>query len=192
MVDAILPFCGSARCSPHNYAFIDGLRATLQADAAWNDGNYIAPPEKGLRAFGRVYVAWAYSQSFFRDGLYRQCGFATLEDLARDWEEDHVRWDANNLLAKIRTWQLADISDNTIYRRDFKRALTAIRARAIVMPCSTDLYFPPDDSAIEVARMPNARLRIFESAWGHCAGSPGVLKEFNRALDEAAADLLRE
>ncbi len=190
MVDAILPFCGSARCSPHNHVFLDGPRAALQADAAWNNGDYSSPPVKGLRAFGRVYVAWAYSQTFFRDGLYRQQGFATMEDFVRDWEEDHLQWDANNLLAKIWTWQHGDISDNRVYRRDFKGALRAIRAKAIVMPCNTDLYFPPEDNAAEVALMRRAELRVFDSPWGHCAASPGRLAEFTRALDAAAATLL--
>ncbi len=191
MVDAILPYCGSARCSPHNHAFLDGPKAALQADAAWNGGDYDSPPEKGLRAFGRVYVAWAYSQAFFRDGLYRQLGFATLEDFMLDWEEDHLKWDANNLISKIWTWQHGDISDNETYRGDFKRSLSSIRARAIVMPCDRDLYFPPEDNAAEVAAMPNAALRVFHSPWGHCAAAPGRLPEFTRALDEAAAELLR-
>jgi len=64
MVEAILPYCGAARCSPLNYAFLDGPKAALQADAVWNEGDYTAPPEKGLRAFARVYVAWAYSHRF--------------------------------------------------------------------------------------------------------------------------------
>ncbi len=94
-----------------------------------------------MRAFGRVYVAWAYSHDFFRDGLYRQLGFATLEDFMRDWEEDHLKWDANDLLAKIWTWQHGDISDNPIYRGDFAHALRSIEAQAIVIPCSTDMSF---------------------------------------------------
>jgi homoserine O-acetyltransferase len=191
MVDAILPYCGAARCSPINHAFLDGPKAALQADAAWNDGNYSGPPEKGLRAFGRVYVGWAYSHDFFRDALYRRLGFATLEDFVRDWEEDHLKWDANDLLAKIWTWQHGDISDNQIYRGDFSRALQSIEARAIVMPCSSDMYFVPSDNAAEVASMRRAELRVFDSPWGHCVASPGRVPEFQRALDEAAAELLR-
>lgn len=191
MVDAILPYCGAARCSALNYAFLDGPKAALQADAAWNDGNYVQPPEKGLRAFGRVYAAWAYSHDFFAEGLYRRLGFAALEDLVRDWEEDHLKWDANDLLAKIWTWQHGDIADNEIYRGDFERALQSIQARAIVLPCSSDMYFVPSDNEVEVARMTRAELRVFCSPWGHCAGSPGRLPEFQRALDEAAAELLR-
>jgi len=191
MVEAILPYCGAARCSPLNYAFLDGPKAALQADAAWNGGNYVKPPEKGLRAFGRVYAAWAYSHAFFRDAMYRELGFATLEDFVQDWEEDHLKWDANDLLAKIWTWQHGDISDNQIYRGDFKRALQSIRARAIVMPCSSDRYFVPEDNAEEVSAMPRAELRVFDSPWGHCAGSPGRVPEFQRALEQAAAELLR-
>lgn len=191
MVDAILPYCGAARCSALNYAFLDGPKAALQADAAWNDGNYVQPPEKGLRAFGRVYAAWAYSHDFFAEGLYHRLGFAALEDLVRDWEEDHLKWDANDLLAKIWTWQHGDIADNEIYRGDFERALQSIQARAIVLPCSSDMYFVPSDNEVEVARMTRAELRVFCSPWGHCAGSPGQLPEFQRALEEAAAELLR-
>lgn len=191
MVAAILPYCGAARCSALNHAFLDGPKAALQADAAWNEGDYVAPPEKGLRAFGRVYVAWAYSHAFFRDALYRTLGFATLEDFVRDWEEDHLTWDANDLIAKIWTWQHGDISDNEIYRGDFDRALRTIEARAIVMPCSTDMYFVPADNAAEVRAMRHAELRVFDSPWGHCVASPGRVPAFQRALDEAAAELLR-
>jgi homoserine O-acetyltransferase/O-succinyltransferase len=191
MVEAILPYGGAARCSPINHAFLDGPKAALQADAAWNEGNYSSPPEKGLRAFGRIYAAWAYSHAFFRDRLYWELGFATLEDFVRDWEEDHLKWDANDLLAKIWAWQHGDISDNQIYRGDFGRALQSIEARAIVMPCSTDMYFVPSDNEAEVAAMRRAELRVFESPWGHCVASPGRVPEFQRALDEAAAELLR-
>jgi len=191
MVEAILPYCGAARCSALNYAFLDGPKAALQADAAWNEGNYTEPPEKGLRAFGRVYVAWAYSHRFYSDGLYRKLGFATLEELVRGWENDHLKWDANNLLTKIWTWQHGDISNNELYRADFKSALRSIQAQAIVMPCNSDLYFVPEDNAEEVAVMRRAELRVFDSPWGHCVGSPGRVPEFQRALDEAAAELLR-
>ena len=192
MVEAILPYCGAARCSPLNFAFLDGPKAALQTDAAWNEGDYTARPEKGLRSFARVYAAWAYSHRFFGEALYRELGFSTLEDLMHDWEEDHLNWDANDLLAKIWTWQHADISQNQIYGGGFKRALRSISARAILMPCSEDQYFVPEDNEAAVFAMQRADLRIFDSPWGHCVGSPGKVPVFQRALDEAAAELLRE
>ncbi len=189
MVKAILPFCASARTSPHNYVFLEGVKAALQADATWNGGRYDSPPERGLKAFARVYAGWAYSQTFFRDGLYRQMGFSTFEELLVDWEQDHLKWDANDLLAKLWTWQQADISANTLYRGRFDAALGAISARAILLPCSQDLYFPPEDNAIEARWMQHAELRVFHSPWGHCVASPGNEPAFSRFLDQAVRDL---
>ena len=193
MVDAILPFCASARTSAHNQVFLEGVKAALTADAAFAGGDYTAPPEAGLRAFGRVYAGWAYSQAFYRERLHRELGFETWEALLLDWERDHLDWDANDLLAKLETWQRGDISANERYRGDFEGALGAIRARAILVPCTTDLYFPPEDNAIEARHMPNASLRPYESAWGHCVASPSRAGSgFMRFLDGCVAELLAD
>ncbi len=191
MVKAILPFCGSAKTSPHNFVFLEGVKAALMADAAFKNGDYKEQPEKGLKAFGVVYAGWAFSQTFYREGLYKKAGFETVDALLKDWEDDHYQnWDANNLLAKLWTWQRGDISANEIYGGDIKRALGAIRAKAIVMPCKQDLYFPPEDNEIEVGHMPNAELRVYDSPFGHCAPSPGNDAGFTAALDRAIAELL--
>jgi homoserine O-acetyltransferase len=127
MVDAILPFCASAKTSKHNFVFLEGVKAVLCADEKWNEGNYDYPPIKGLKAFGRVYAGWAFSQTFFREGLYKQLGFKTIEDLLQDWANDHVQnWDANDLLSKIATWQANDISIGPYYKGDIKYALQSI------------------------------------------------------------------
>lgn len=38
MVERIFPFCGSAKTSLHNIVFLEGVKAALQADAAWKHG----------------------------------------------------------------------------------------------------------------------------------------------------------
>ena len=190
-VDAILPFCASARTSPHNQVFLEGVKAALLADSAFAGGDYAAPPEAGLKAFARVYAGWAYSQTFYREQLHCELGFATWEALLRDWERDHLEWDANDLLAKLKTWQLGDISANARHDGDFEQALGAIRARAILVPCTTDLYFPPEDNAFEAKHMPNVTFRPYASAWGHCAASPGRKgTAFMRFLDRCVRELL--
>ncbi len=193
MVQAILPFCASAKTSPHNFVFLEGVKAALCADQSWNGGDYDSPPVAGLKAFGRVYAGWAFSQTFYREGLYKQLGFDSIEDLLLDWEVDHVEgWDANNLLAKLATWQAGDISAGPLYNGDFKAALGAIKARAILMPCAQDLYFPPEDNAIEAQHMPNAEFRPYDSPWGHCAANPGNDPGFTAALDAGIRTLLGE
>ncbi len=193
MVQAILPFCASAKTSPHNFVFLEGVKSALCADQNWNDGDYDSPPVAGLKAFGRAYAGWAFSQTFYREGLYRRLGFETIEDLLLDWEVDHVEgWDANNLLAKLATWQAGDISAGPLYNGDFKAALGAIKAHAILMPCTQDLYFPPEDNAIEAQHIPNADFRPYDSPWGHCAANPGNDPGFEEALDAGIRELLQK
>ena len=191
MVESILPFCASAKTSEHNFVFLEGVKSALCADLNWNNGNYTSPPIKGLKAFGRVYAGWAFSQSFFREKKYKKLGFNNVEELLVDWENDHVNnWDANNLLTKLLTWQKNDISANPIYNYNFTKALSNIKAKAILMPCSHDLYFPPLDNEFEVKHMVNAELRKYNSVWGHCVANPGNDIGFSKALDIAVNDLL--
>ena len=191
MVEAILPFCASAKTSEHNFVFLEGVKAALCADPAWNNGSYDAPPIRGLKAFGRVYAGWAFSQSFFREKLYKNLGFATVESLLVDWENDHVNnWDANNLLTKLITWQKNDISIGKKYNRNFIQALQNIKAKTIIIPCTHDLYFPPEDNEFEARYIKNCELRTYNSIWGHCVANPGNDKGFETALDKAVNDLL--
>ncbi len=192
MVERIAPFCGSAKCSRHNFVFLEGVKAALTADAAFADGWYDAKPQKGLRAMARVYAGWGFSQAFYREELDRKAlGYSSLEDfLVAFWEGFFLPKDANNLLAMLWTWQNGDISANELYGGDFPRALAAIKARALVMPCRTDLYFPPEDSQFEVSHMPNAELVVIPSIWGHFAGGPGTNPEDVRFVDAKLKELL--
>src|SRR5262249_19540742 len=190
MVERILPWCGSAKTSRHNFVFLEGAKAAITADDAWQGGWYEQQPSKGLRAMARVYSGWVVSQAFYREELYLQTGASSLEDFLIMAEGSRLSGDANNFLAMLWSWQHADISANALYNGDFGRALGAITARAIVMPCQTDLYFPPEDNALEVRHMPHAELRPIPSLWGHMAGRPGANPADTAYVDQALKELL--
>ena len=193
MVRRIAPLCGSARTSRHNWLFLEGCKGALLADAAFAGGDYAVPPVVGIRAFARVYAGWAWSQTFFRQELDRvRLGLPSMEAfLSHAWEPSFQAHDANDLLAMLATWQAADISANPRYHGNFAAALAAITASAVVMPCRTDLYFPPEDSEIEVAHMPDARLHVIPSIWGHMAGG-GINPEDVAFINAALAGLLAD
>jgi homoserine O-acetyltransferase/O-succinyltransferase len=172
MVPRILPFCGSARTSEHNIVFLEGVKGALTADCAWKHGWYTEQPWTGLRAMARVYAGWGFSQAFYWDQLYRELGHTSLEDFLVDfWEGFFLdERDANNLLTMLSTWQRGDIGLTPGFDGDTEAALRSITAKAIVMPAEKDLYFPPEDNAWEVERMPNAELRVIPGVWGHFAG----------------------
>ena len=195
MVSAIAPICGSSKTSAHNWVFLEGLKRSMQADEAFNGGDYRDQPEKGLRAFTSVYAGWMLSQSFYRENLHLSWlgqNFSSMEEFL---EFVHALFtpknDANNLLAMLTTWQLADVSNHSRFSGDLGAALSSITCKAIVMPGETDLYFPPEDNEIEVSMMPNAELRVIPSIYGHGAGGPGFsTPEDEKFVDQALLELL--
>jgi homoserine O-acetyltransferase len=192
-VERICVTCTSARTSPHNKLFLEGLRAALTADPAWNGAWFTEHPVRGLRAFARVYAGWALSQAFYREELWATAGFTSREDyLLRAWDANFLRRDPMDLLSMIQTWIDSDISDNDVFRGDLNAALGAIKAPAIIMPSTTDLYFTIDDSRIETSMMPNAELRPIRSNWGHRAGNPQQSKEDTTAIQQAVKTLLAQ
>ena len=190
MVKNIVPFCASAKTSIHNHVFLEGVKAALTADCHYKNGHYTAPPEAGLKAFGRVYAGWAFSQTFYRERYFKKLGFGTAEELLLDWEQDHLQWDANNLLCKLKTWQLADISANELYKNNYKLALSSIKARSIIISCDNDLYFRPEDNDIEAKHIPHGEHRTYSSPWGHCVASPGNDPDFAEFVDKAIRELI--
>ena len=191
MVPKILPFCGSARTAPHNVVFLEGVKAALTADAAWQYGWYDEQPTRGLRAAARVYAGWGFSQAFYMEERWRETLHTSLEDFLVDfWEGFFLdERDANNLLTMLRTWQAGNIGKTPGFDGSFERALASIEADAIVMPAEKDLYFPPEDNAYEVQHMPNAELRVIPGVWGHFAGG-GANPVDTAFIDQGLRDLL--
>ena len=192
MVKRMAVLCGAAKCSPHNQVFIEGVRATLTTDPAFQNGVFVQRPERALRAMGRNYAAMAMSQTFYREELWRGAGFSSLEDfLIMSWEANFLKRDANNLLTHLWAWQNANIADNDKYKGDFKAALQAITAKSLLMPGTTDLYFQVEDNRLEAEQMPNARLLPIPSDWGHRAGLPSANVQDAQFITSALKDLLQ-
>jgi len=189
-VGAVLAVCATARCSPHNQVFLEGVKAALTCDLAFENGHYQQPPARGLRAFGRVYAGWAYSQAFYRHELYRNLGFETIDHLLDFWEQDHLAQDANDLLTVLHTWQSADISSNPVFRGDYGAALSRLTMPTLMMPGTTDLYFTEEDARQDTAGMPGATCEPLVSDYGHIAGGPGRDPESHTRILAAAGRLL--
>ena len=103
-MDLAVPFCGSAKTSLHNQVFLEGVKSAVlggkQASSGgickgeavkdqyrtWTDKER----EVGMKALGRVYAGWGFSQAFYREKLYESAptlGFKNLEDfMVNFWE----------------------------------------------------------------------------------------------------------
>jgi homoserine O-acetyltransferase len=78
LVQAIAPLCGSARTSPHNYLFLEGVKAALTADAAFAD---VGIKRRRSKDYGP-------SAAYTRAGRSRRISFASRSTVNWGW----LRW----------------------------------------------------------------------------------------------------
>ena len=172
MVPRLACLCGTAKTAEHNRVFLEAFRAAIVADGNFRDGFYDTPPLGALRAVGRIYAGWAYSQDWYRTRGYQALGFPNLDAFLTDyWDALYEQRDANNLMAMTWTWIHNDISANEVFDGDLTAALGAITARTLLLPCMTDLYFRTADNEAELQHLANGRLVEIPSYWGHMAGA---------------------
>lgn len=190
MVPRLACLCGTAKTTEHNRIFLESLRAAIEADERFRDGYYDTQPLGGLRAVGRIYAGWAYSQDWYRAKGYRALGFETFDDyITGYWDALYRERDANNIMAMTWTWIHNDISANDTFEGDIGAALEAITAKTVLMPCMTDLYFRTADSEDELQHLRDGRLIEIPSIWGHMSGA-GQHDADTAFIDQALKALL--
>ena len=134
-MDRIVPFCGSARTSLHNQVFLEGVKSALLAPKGASSAGICADNDArsrlwtedekatGLKALGRVYAGWGFSQAFYREKLYLiapafKDQFKDLEDfMVEFWEKWATSKDPENMLTMLWTWQAGDVSKQEPYRK---------------------------------------------------------------------------
>lgn len=205
-MDVVVPICASAKNAIHNNVFLEGVKSALIAARGgislgvgkgqrYPSNKPWTPEQKevGLKAFGRVYAGWGFSQAWYRQKLFSKYFGAEDEEefLQTFWEPWGLKNDPDDLLVMLRTWQLGDISKAPEFGGDLQKALQSIKCRVVVAPVETDMYFPPEDSRFEVENMVTGRgtLAVVPSVWGHWGGGCADSKDDLQFLDEAMAQV---
>jgi homoserine O-acetyltransferase/O-succinyltransferase len=172
--DRIVATSGTAKNYPHGFVRLEGQIAALTVDAAFQNGDYKSPPNKGLEAFATVWTAWLFSQEWWRKELWREGAKpgTTFDQVLNGFRTDFIPGaDANDLILQMRTWERHDVGTTPGFNGDVERALRSIKVPVLYMPSETDLYFPVGDARYEAAFISGVSLVPIPSLWGHTAGA---------------------
>ena len=69
-------------------------------------------------------------------------------------------------------------------------ALAGIKAKVLLMPSATDLYFQTDDNRVELPHLKHGKLAEIPSVWGHRAGNPLANPEDAAFIDKQVEGIL--
>ncbi len=191
MVHRAAIFAATAKTPVQNKFFIDVHSELLRSDPAFADGFYADSDDVrlGLNRHAMAFTMMSTTYRFFRDEVWRQLGFASVDEYALGFMRGHFQpMDPNNLLCQAAKWRDADVSRHT--DGDMAAALDRITARFFVFPFGGDLFFPPEDHEPDVAMIRDARLRVIDSPLGHFTMF-GLRPEDVTAIDDALAEALK-
>jgi homoserine O-acetyltransferase len=184
------PIAGTARTTPHDAIFSQAVADAITSDPAWAGGWYEQPHavREGLSRHSRMWALMGFSTEFFKQELWRPIGFSSVADFQLNFlDATFLPMDPNDLLCMAWKWRHADVSRHT--GGDLAKALGRIKARTLVMPISSDMFFPPADCADEQKLIPKSELLVLESLWGHIALF-GLDAGYNQQIDTALKRLL--
>jgi len=190
MMESIVVICGNAKQYPFGIVRLQGAISALKADSEFRGGYYTRPPENGLRAMAMHYQGWSRSPAAFPRDLLDDSSDDESELLLESSSNTFLSADANNLLSQAETWKRHDVGDSS---REFdgrvERALQSIKAKVLLLPTTTDQYFPLLDAEFESQFIPRVTLIPIQTDFGH-AGGGGTDPRATAAIDLAIRDFL--
>jgi len=187
MVKRAAPIAGTAKNTPHDFLYTKTLNEAIKSDPAWEGGWYKEPHavHRGLRRHADLWSVMGYSTEMFKQELWRDLGFSSLEDFYVGFTQGYfLPMDPNNLLCLAWKWQRGDVS--RITGGDLEAALSRITAKMFVMPIDADMFFPPQDCEEHQRMVANSEFRVINSHWGHLGRSlewiPNMLSKLTTIL----------
>lgn len=187
--DRIVPIATNAQHSAWGIAFNTAQRMALDSDPTLHDPDH---PERGWRGLEAARSIAMLSYRTY-DTYQQKQGEHNTEKLNNFRAEGYQRYQGRKLRERFDVFSYRTLShamdSHTLGRGrgGNEAALRSIRARTMVVGIRSDLLFPPGEQVFLASHIPEARLEIIDSPYGH----DGFLIEFER-LSELLNSFLYE
>jgi homoserine O-acetyltransferase len=197
MMDGIVALTPMARTSAWSIAINHATRRGLMLDPAFKDGNYTEQPAAGWR---------------MRADVLQVLGTRTPEAMRQQFAKpmDVLPWieaqenavarsgfDANDWIAQTWAYDRHNVGDTPVdgapaFGGDPLRALRTVKAKALLMTGTLDLYNPVEEAKEAAAAIPAGRYVAIPSVQGHVAASPGFKAEDLAFINATVGGFMQE
>jgi homoserine O-acetyltransferase len=185
-MDSLVAIVPLAKTPAWTVTVLEATRKAIMLDPAWNNGEYTAPPEQGVRLFRDIlsFLA-ARSPEIYRDQFQNQMD--VLPWLAAQEAPLLKAFDANDWIYQTWAYERHDVGTTPGQNGDTVKALRAIKAKTLIMVGTKDLL-NPEWEPIDAARyIRDVRVTIISpgTVTGHASaggGFPADVDFLNREI----------
>ena len=191
MVKRAAPIAGTAKVTPHDALYVDTFCSALKSDPTWDNGDYQDNTvTDGLQGLARIFALMGVCPEFYKQQLWQRIDIDTMDNfLTGFWEKWFAPMDPNVLLCMADKWKNGDVS--IPHGGDLSKALGCITAHTTVIAYAKDMFIPAQDCRYEQEMIPNSKLEVIDSLWGHFT-TLGLFAEDFKRINEILSELLAQ
>jgi homoserine O-acetyltransferase len=174
-MDALVAMVPLAKTPAWSVAVMEASRKAIQNDPAWKDGNYDAPPEKGVRLWRDI-----LSLLSARTPDMYQAQFKNGMDVLPWMEAQETAllraFDANDWIYQTWAYERHDVGTTQGFGGDTAKALASIKAKTLILTGTKDLLNPEFEPLEAGKAIPNVVMKTISpgTVTGHAAAGGAI------------------
>ena len=140
-MDALVAMVPLTRTPGWTVAVLEASRKAIMEDPAWKDGNYDAPPEKGVRLWRDILNLLAARTPDMYSAQFKN-GMDTLPWMEAQETAAMKAFDANDWIYQTWAYERHDVGTTPGFDGDTAKALASIKAKTLILTGTKDLLNP--------------------------------------------------
>jgi homoserine O-acetyltransferase/O-succinyltransferase len=186
MMDALVAMVPLAKTPGWNVAVLEATRKAIMEDAAWKDGNYDAPPEKGVRLWRDILNLLAARTPDMYSAQFKN-GMDALPWMEAQETAVMKAFDANDWIYQTWAYERHDVGTTPGFNGDTAKALASIKAKTLILTGTKDLLNPEFEPIEAGKNIPGVKMMTISpgSVTGHASASGAIAEDvtfLNRAV----------
>jgi homoserine O-acetyltransferase len=187
LMDSLIALVPLGRTPAWTTVVLELARQAIMSDPAWNGGNYMAPPEQGMRLWAGI-IGGLATQSRPRLQALAPHNLDLVPWLKGVQDAGWRRRDANDWIYQSWAYDAHNLGTTPGFNGDYYRALQSIKAKTLIMAGQEDLLNPEAEAAEAARYIRDARFMFINppAVHGHAAASGALAPESEHLNAEIA------
>src|SRR3984885_8474724 len=183
-MDALVAIVPLAKTPPWSVAVMEASRKAIMDDPAWKDGNYDAPPEKGIRLWRDIVTLLAARTPDMYTAQFKN-GLDVLPWMEQQETAALKAFDANDWIYQSWAYDRHDVGTTPGFGGDTAKALASIKAKTLILTGTKDLLNPDFEPKEMGKNIPNVKMMTISpgTITGHASAggfNPADVEFLNR------------
>jgi homoserine O-acetyltransferase len=188
-MDALVAIVPLAKTPAWTVAVLQATREAIMDDPAWKDGNYEAPPEKGIRLWRDILNLAARTPDMYSAQFKN--GTDVLPWMTEQENAMMKAFDADDWIYQTWAYERHDVGTTPGFNGDTAKALASIRAKTLILTGTKDLLNPEFEPKEAGKNIPGVKMVTINpgTVTGHASAGGGGAADVEFLNHETAAFL---